>query len=443
MKATEGGIRMSVAAAAPTTLADPRCRRGTSPPQSLPAAACRGRAPRWQWRSSRGAAPPPSGRRWSRPARTSEWPAADICPGPHRSSAARPAGRTIGRRCWPARCRRRPPGPARRRWARPPASSRRRRRRAGWRSRCVAPAVVVFSVAVRRRLASAADHEAYGPQRDGEGHDGQPDRIPPGGQADAGRRLLEAVVVPHHADAERADEREEHGDHQRAELREALAPRHRAAFGEVLDADVPVARHRGRAGHQRQHDHEEHRELFRPGEGRIGEVADDDVGKSDERQRAHDDDREPVLDGKGNLGRFVCGFDVGGNGAGGVQRGADSGGVVIAGWSVRHARTPCHRADAGTRSVHLDRETVTDARGSMTIHVSGVSLAGWPGAGFFGAAFGVCAQGAGYSPPRMSPGLRPPPLFRGGSTRRPVHGECGCGLGRDCWDGFQINGAYH
>jgi len=31
-----------------------------------------------------------------------------------------------------------------------------------------------------------------------------------------------------------------------------------------------------------------------------------------------------------------------------------------------------------------------------------------------GAAFGACAQGAGYSPPRMSPGLRPPPLFRCG-----------------------------
>jgi len=66
----------------------------------------------------------------------------------------------------------------------------------------------------------------------------------------------------------------------------------------------------------------------------------------------------------------------GGMGLAASSVGPDSVGVVIAGWSVRHARTPCHRADAGTRSVHLDREAVADARGSMTIHVSGVSLAG-------------------------------------------------------------------
>jgi len=44
--------------------------------------------------------------------------------------------------------------------------------------------------------------------------------------------------------------------------------------------------------------------------------------------------------------------------------------------------------------------------------------------------FRARAQATGYSPPRMSPGLRPPPWFAAGSTRCPVHSGRGSGAGR-------------
>ena len=79
----------------------------------------------------------------------------------------------------------------------------------------------------------------------------------------------------------------------------------------------------------------------------------------------------------------------------------------------------------------------------MTIHVSGVSLAGGAAAGFFGAAFGACAQGAGYSPPRMSPGLRPPPLFRGGEYPAPcARGVRLWGWWRERCGGLRMDGGH-
>jgi len=119
----------------------------------------------------------------------------------------------------------------------------------------------------------------------------------------------------------------------------------------------------------------------------------------------------------------------GGRGLAASSVGPDSGGVVIAGWSVRHARTPCHRADAGTRSVHLDREAVTDARGSMTIHVSGVSLAGWPWGWLLERLSGRVHRAPGTPLRECPPAFGLLLYFAAGSTRRPEHGECGCGVG--------------
>jgi len=49
---------------------------------------------------------------------------------------------------------------------------------------------------------------------------------------------------------------------------------------------------------------------------------------------------------------------------------------------------------------------------------------------FLAVLFRARAQATGYSPPGMSPGLRPPPWFRCGSTRCPVHSGRGSGAGR-------------
>jgi len=64
----------------------------------------------------------------------------------------------------------------------------------------------------------------------------------------------------------------------------------------------------------------------------------------------------------------------------------------------------------------------------MTIHVSGVSLAARPGAGLWERLSGRVHRAPGTPLRECPPAFGLLLYFAAGSTRRPVHGECGCGV---------------
>jgi hypothetical protein len=85
-----------------------------------------------------------------------------------------------------------------------------------------------------------------------------------------------------------------------------------------------IARHGGRACHQGQQDHQEHRDFLGPGEGGVGEVAHQHIGKGDQGQSGHDDHGQPVFDAQGARlvrARAGIGGTIGLGRSGGHERG--------------------------------------------------------------------------------------------------------------------------
>ena len=65
----------------------------------------------------------------------------------------------------------------------------------------------------------------------------------------------------------------------------------------------------------------------------------------------------------------------------------------------------------------------------MTIHVSGVSLAGWPWGWLLERLSGRVHRAPGTPLRECPPAFGLLLYFAAGSTRRPVHDECGCEVG--------------